>query len=86
MQISFSTTASAGTLALLVEKDGLDRLATSALDADALRMVAGAARASRFDGEAASVLESFVPAGEGVRRVLLIGTGGSSEVLRFLNS
>ncbi|GAA0314860.1 leucyl aminopeptidase [Sphingomonas oligophenolica] len=79
MQISFSTAATAATLALLVEKDGLERLNTGALEADALRVVTGAARASRFDGETAAVVEAFVPNGEGVRRVLLIGTGGGSE-------
>ncbi len=79
MQISFSTTPSAAALALPVEKDGLDRLTTTALDADALGVVKGAARASRFDGETGVVVEAFVPQAGGVRRVLLLGTGAGSE-------
>jgi len=79
MQISFSTSAPNATLALPVEKDGLERLTTGELGADALQVVTGAARASRFDGEAAAVVEAFVSEGDAVRRVLLIGTGSGSE-------
>jgi leucyl aminopeptidase len=79
MQISFSAAPPAAALALLVEKDGLDRLQTRELDDDALRAVTGAARASRFEGEAAAVIETFVPQGEDVRRVLLIGAGSGGE-------
>jgi len=79
MQISFSAAPPAAALALLVEKDGLDRLSTGELDADAIRIVTGAARTSRFEGETAAVVEVFVPQGDGVRRVLVIGTGGGSE-------
>jgi len=83
MQISFATSAPEATLALPVEKDALERLATGELGADALRVVTGAARASRFDGEAAAVVEAFVSEGASdggkVRRVLLVGTGSGSE-------
>lgn len=79
MQISFSATAPAAALALPVEKDGLDRLVTAELEADALQIAANAARASRFDGEAGALVETFVPEGDGVRRVLLIGVGSGSE-------
>jgi leucyl aminopeptidase len=83
MQISFATSAPEATLALPVEKDGLERLATGELGADALRVVTGAARASRFDGEAAAIVEAFVAEGAPdsgkVRRVLLVGTGSGSE-------
>ncbi|MDB5706539.1 MAG: aminopeptidase [Sphingomonas bacterium] len=79
MQISFSAAAPDATLALPVEKDGLDRVATGEVGADALRIVIAAARASRFEGEAGGVAEAFVPAGEGVRRVLLLGVGGGGE-------
>jgi len=79
MQISFSAAPSAAALAFPVEKDGLDRLATTALDADALAVVKGAARASRFEGEAGGAVEAFVSQPDGVRRVLLLGTGGGSE-------
>jgi leucyl aminopeptidase len=79
MKISFSAAPPAAPLALPVEKDGLDRLVTGELDAGALRVVTGAARASRFDGETATIVEAFVPWEDGVRRVLLIGAGGGSE-------
>jgi leucyl aminopeptidase len=79
MQISFSAASSTAALAFPVEKDGLDRLTTTALDSDALAVVKGAARASRFEGEAGGVVEAFVSQPDGVRRVLLLGTGGGSE-------
>ncbi|MDQ2879008.1 MAG: leucyl aminopeptidase [Pseudomonadota bacterium] len=56
----------------------MDRVTTAALDPAALELVKAAARASRFDGEAGSVTEGFVPAGDTVRRVLLIGTGAGA--------
>ncbi|TPG53974.1 leucyl aminopeptidase [Sphingomonas glacialis] len=82
MQIDFSTAApaSAAAIAFPVEKDGLARLATTLIDAAALDLAKAAARASRFEGEAASVVETFVADGAGgVRRVLLLGTGAGSE-------
>lgn len=79
MKISFSTAAPATTLALPVEKDGLDRVATVEIESDALRVVIAAARASRFEGEAGAIAEAFVPEGDGVRRVLLVGAGSGSE-------
>ncbi|MDX5984911.1 leucyl aminopeptidase [Sphingomonas echinoides] len=82
MQIEFSSAApaSAAAIALLVEKDGLARLATTLIDAAALDLVKAAAQASRFEGEAAAVVETFVADGAGgVRRVLLLGTGAAGE-------
>jgi leucyl aminopeptidase len=80
MQISFSTAAiPAVPLAFPVEKDGLERLPTGELDATALGVVIGAARASRFDGEAGATAELFISQGDGVRRVLLLGAGSGSE-------
>uniref|UniRef100_UPI0035CC441A leucyl aminopeptidase n=1 Tax=uncultured Sphingomonas sp. TaxID=158754 RepID=UPI0035CC441A len=82
MQIDFSSAAPApaAAIAFPVEKDGLARLATTLLDAGALDLVKSAARASRFEGETASVVETFVADGAGgVRRVLLLGTGAGSE-------
>lgn len=79
MQISFSAAPSNAALALPVDKDGLDRLTSAVLDADALAVVKGAARASRFEGEAGSVVEAFVSQPDGVRRVLLLGTGAGGE-------
>ena len=82
MQIDFSSAApaSGAAIALLVEKEGLARLATTLIDAAALDLVKAAAQASRFDGEAAAVVETFVADGTGgVRRVLLLGTGAAGE-------
>ena len=80
MQISFSAVPiPAAPLAFPVEKDGLERLPTGELDAAALGVVIGAARASRFDGEAGTTAEAFVSQGDGVRRVLLLGAGSGSE-------
>ncbi len=81
MQIDLSNGAPApsAAIAFLVEKDGLARLATGLIDAAALDLVKAAARASRFEGETASVVETFVAEPAGVRRVLLLGTGAGSE-------
>ena len=80
MQISFATAADhLSALAFPVEKDGLDRLHPSELSAEGLRVVISGARASRFEGETATVFETFVAEGKEVRRVLLIGVGGGSE-------
>ncbi|MFZ5795195.1 MAG: M17 family peptidase N-terminal domain-containing protein, partial [Pseudomonadota bacterium] len=82
MQIDFSSAApaSGAAIALLVEKEGLARLATTLIDATALDLVKAAAQASRFDGEAAAVVETFIADGTGgVRRVLLLGTGAAGE-------
>ncbi|WP_404369577.1 leucyl aminopeptidase [Sphingomonas sp. MMS24-J45] len=81
MQIDLTSGAPApsAAIALLVEKDGLARLDTGLIDAAALELVKAAARASRFEGETASVVETFVGEAAGVRRVLLIGVGAASE-------
>src|SRR4051812_15656412 len=81
MKISFSaaTPAPSEAIALPVEKDSLDRLATAQLDGAALATIVAAARASRFEGEAGGVAESFVAIDGGVRRVLLLGVGAGGE-------
>ena len=81
MQIDLSSGAPApsAAIAFLVEKDGLARLATGLIDAAALDLVKAAARASRFEGETAAVVETFVAEPAGVRRVLLLGTGAGGE-------
>ncbi|KQS04879.1 aminopeptidase [Sphingomonas sp. Leaf357] len=81
MHIVLSTApADAGAaLALLIEKDGLERSTIGGLDAAAKQVVLGAAKGGRFDGEAGAVIEAFVGSGEGVRRVLLLGVGAGSE-------
>ncbi|MDH7970859.1 leucyl aminopeptidase [Sphingomonas sp. AR_OL41] len=81
MKISFSATAPAhaDTIALPVEKDGLDRLSSDLIDAAGLTTIVAAARASRFEGEAGGVVETFLPVVGGVRRVLLLGVGAGGE-------
>ncbi|WP_419825303.1 leucyl aminopeptidase [Sphingomonas sp.] len=46
---------------------------------DAAAFAARAAAAARFEGEAASVAEIYVAAGEGASRVLLVGTGAGDD-------
>ncbi len=81
MKISFSATAptTIEALAVFVEKDGLERLATGQVDSAALTTIVAAARASRFEGEAGGVLENFINREGSVVRVLLLGVGAGAE-------
>ncbi len=81
MKIEFTPEAAlaAPVLALPVESGGLVRMQAGSLGDAGLRIVRAAAAGHRFEGEAGSVVEAFVPAGEAVRRVLLLGTGGGGE-------
>ncbi|WP_375381292.1 leucyl aminopeptidase [uncultured Sphingomonas sp.] len=81
MKIEFTPEAAsdAPVLALPVETGGLVRMQAGSLGDAGLRVVRAAAAGNRFEGEAGSVVEAFVPAGEAVRCVLLLGTGGGSE-------
>ncbi|PKP90473.1 MAG: leucyl aminopeptidase, partial [Alphaproteobacteria bacterium HGW-Alphaproteobacteria-16] len=82
MQVTFSATrpAHSAVIALPVEKDGLDRIPGGTLDDATLALARGAARAARFEGEAGSIAEIFVPGPDGADRVLLLGVGAGSEV------
>ena len=86
MSITISFAAIAPTdqpLVLPVEKEGLARLRWDALgnglEGGAKRLAEGAAGAARFSGEAGTIADLVVPAGEGVRRVLLLGVGGGTD-------
>ena len=80
MEIRFAASRPEGdVLALLVEKDGLERIGWGALSAETRDLVLGAARAGRFEGDAGSVAEVFVAEGGRVGRVLLLGVGSGSE-------
>ena len=81
MEIRFTAARPEGAevLALLVEKDGLERIGWGALPADVRELVLGAARAGRFEGDSGSIAEIFVPAAGKVGRVLLLGVGAGSE-------
>ena len=79
MQISFGTAgaARAGTFAIPVEKEALDRVAAND---PALREVAlAAAKAHRFDGDAGTIAEAFASADGQIRHLLLVGVGGGGE-------
>ncbi|MES2753651.1 MAG: leucyl aminopeptidase [Pseudomonadota bacterium] len=69
----------ADVLVLPVEKDGLSRTDYGALDSAAQRLVAGAGRGARFEGEAGAIAEATIAAGEDVTRVVLLGVGNGSE-------
>ena len=82
MQISFSGVRPAKTvvLALPVEKDGLGRIDFGTLEDASQSLILSAARAARFDGEAAALLELFIPvADHQIVQVLLLGLGSGGE-------
>ncbi|HEU0066013.1 MAG TPA: leucyl aminopeptidase [Sphingomonas sp.] len=80
MHIAFTphAAADAAILVLPVEKDGLARVQWGAIQAVSLAQAA--AEAARFAGEAGSIVELFVPAGDGIRHVLLLGIGGGGDM------
>src|SRR4029453_16720385 len=69
-----------GDFALVLPVAGKNRSALEALG-DVRTQVEAALNRQRFEGEAASAAELFVPAESGVRRLLVVGTGegGASE-------
>ena len=76
MQIIFAAAPDpAGVNVLLIEKDGLSRAAL----ADARPLADAAAAAARFTGEAGSIVELFVPAGDTAHHLLLLGIGSGAE-------
>ena len=80
MQITFTAApdailSAAGVTVLPVEKDGLARAAL----ADGRPLAEAAAAAARFTGDAGSVLDLFVPAGDAARHLVLLGVGGGDE-------
>ena len=82
MHIQFAPArpADARIVALPVEKDGLERVGFGSFDAAVGQVAIGAARLTRFDGEAGTVAESFAVVGGEMVRLLLVGIGGGSEV------
>ncbi|MEG3180712.1 leucyl aminopeptidase [Sphingomonas sp. LT1P40] len=81
MHVTFAAArpADATVIALPVEKDGLDRMPAGTLDDATLALARGAAKAGRFEGEAGSIAEIFVPGADGANRVLLLGVGAGGE-------
>jgi leucyl aminopeptidase len=78
MKIQFADRAPAtsGVVTYVAAKDGLTDAKLDGLDDASRRLVTGAAGAARFDGEAGSIAEFYLPSDEGVRRVALLGVGG----------
>jgi leucyl aminopeptidase len=81
LKISFASERPAGSYALAIpvwSEDMLnDRL--TALDGPARTVAARAAEAQRFERELGAVAEAFVPEGDQVRRVLLVGLGARKD-------
>lgn len=81
MQVTFAAAvpADADVIVLPVEKDGLARARLIGMDDAARALVQGGAAATKFEGEAGAITEYVVPAGEGVRRVALLGVGAGAD-------
>ncbi|TKD51178.1 leucyl aminopeptidase [Sphingomonas baiyangensis] len=79
MKIAFAASPPADpeSRAIAVPKGGAPTL--DALDAGTQALVRGAAASARFEGEAGSIAEIFVPREGGAGRVLLLGTGSGDE-------
>ncbi|MFL6863266.1 MAG: M17 family peptidase N-terminal domain-containing protein, partial [Allosphingosinicella sp.] len=81
MKISFASERPAGphALAILVWSEDMlnDRLAS--LPEPARTIAARAAEAQRFERELGGIAEAFVPEGDQVRRVLLVGLGARKD-------
>ncbi len=85
IKVSFAASRPEGAYALAIPVRGEDavgdRLGT--LDAGLRNQVARAAEAQRFEREAGAVMETFVPEGDGVRRLLLVGLGGQPSAASY---
>ena len=81
MKISFASERPAGAYALALPVWGDDALADrlGGLSEPGRALAARAAEAQRFERELASVAELFVPEGDGARRLLLVGLGGTRD-------
>jgi leucyl aminopeptidase len=79
MQIRFADSRPAGDFALVLPVAGKNRSALEALG-ESRTQAESALNRQRFEADAGSAAELFVPGESGVRRVLVVGTGeGSSE-------
>ena len=74
MKIRFADNRPAGDFALVLPVAGKNRSALDALG-NARTQVEAALNRQRFEGEGASAAELFVPTENGVRRLLVVGTG-----------
>jgi len=78
MQISFADRLPAGDFALVLPVAGKDRTAFGQLGGDRAAVEAAMTR-QRFEGDASSAIEHFMPGDKGVRRLVLVGTGTGSS-------
>ncbi|MBB5714656.1 leucyl aminopeptidase [Sphingomonas aerophila] len=79
MQIVFSTAVDGSPItAVPVAKNGLERAAWGNVDESGQAVIAAAARAARFEGEAGSIVDVFL-AGATPRQILLLGVGAGDE-------
>ncbi|WP_380877782.1 putative cytosol aminopeptidase [Sphingomonas sp. DBB INV C78] len=80
MQVRFASVRPDGDYVLALPvgsgSGAVDRIG---LDGAALAIVRRAAAASRFEGEAGAIAEAVTPEGEGVRRLLVVGTGAAGD-------
>ncbi len=81
MKLSFATTipAEAQVLAFPIEKDGIARARFPGLDDAATKLIAAGVAATPFEGDAGQIAEYVVPAGDGFRRITLLGVGGGGD-------
>ncbi len=78
MEIRFADQRPAGDYALVLPVAGKDRAALAGLGDDRSEVEAALTR-QRFDGDASTASEHFLAAKDGVRRLLLVGTGADSK-------
>jgi leucyl aminopeptidase len=78
MQIQFADRLPAGDYALVLPVAGKDRASLGQLGEDRAAVEAAMTR-QRFEGEASTAIEHFLPGKNGVRRLLLVGTGKGSS-------
>ena len=81
MLVRFAATRPDGAyvLALPVAAGAVTAERLAGLDPSVRALVQRAAEASRFEGEAAAVVELYVAEGSAVRRLLLVGTGSGAD-------
>lgn len=78
MKIEFAATLPvADALVIPVQKSGIDTAIGGLAGHD---LLAAAAAAARFEGEAGAIAEAFVGGDDAVRRVLLVGIGDNNEM------
>ena len=79
IKVSFAASRPKGAYALAIPVRGEDNVADrlGGLDEPARTLAVRAADAQRFEREVGAIAETFIDEGEAVRRLLLVGLGGS---------